>query len=158
MLNRLPRQMPPLSLILEDIGNPKPKEIARALCVSEAIVKKWIKAGDAPHPVMLAMFWLTRWGRSAVDCEAHNAAIMSAGIARNRQDQIDILEKRIQRLAQIAYFGAANDPASGVVAYKSMPQGVSTTISSAVESQQKPSSPEQQKPGSTQQPCGLQHG
>ncbi len=115
MLNRLPRHMPPFTAMLADIGSPSVKEIARALQVKETTVRKWLREDQAPHPVMLAVFWITRWGVSAIDCEAHNAAILQAGLARSRQDQIESLESRIQRLAQIASFGSANDPAPGVV-------------------------------------------
>jgi hypothetical protein len=107
--------------MLDDIGRPSAKEIARAFKVSEATVKKWMRADAAPHAVMLAVFWITRWGISAIDCEAHNAAIMSAGLARSRLEAIESLEKKIQRLAQIANFGSANDPAPGVVPSASRP-------------------------------------
>jgi hypothetical protein len=113
--------MPPLKAMLYDIGSPSVKEIAKALRVHETTVRKWLRTDEAPHPVMLAIFWMTRWGVSAIDCDAHNAAVLSASIARNRQEQIDSLEGRIQRLAQIANFGSANDPAPGVVPLASMP-------------------------------------
>jgi hypothetical protein len=115
MLNRLPRQMPPLKAMLADIGCPSVKDIARALQVHETTVRKWLREDHAPHPVMLAVFWLTRWGVSAIDCEAHNAAVMSAGMARCRLEQIEKLETKILKLAQIGDFGSANDPDPSVV-------------------------------------------
>ena len=89
MLNRLPRQLPTLEMMIEDIGNPSSTAIARALCVHEETVRKWRRQGHAPHPAMLALFWITRWGMSAVDCEAHNAAVMSAGLARSNSKSAD---------------------------------------------------------------------
>lgn len=115
MLNRLPRFMPPLSVMLSDIGSHSVKEIAWALQVSESSVRKWLRQDQAPHSVMLAVFWLTRWGVSAIDCEAHNAAIMSAGLARSRQDEIERLETKIHKLARIGDFGSANDPDPAVI-------------------------------------------
>lgn len=114
MLNRLPSQTPPLWLMLEDIGSPSPKDVAKSLGVSEAMVKKWIKHDSAPRAILLAVFWLTKWGMSAVDAEAHNAAIMSAGLARARLSEIERLQGAMHRLGRIAQFGSANDPAPGV--------------------------------------------
>lgn len=133
MLNRLPMTLPPFQMMLDDIGAPTVKEIARALKVSETTVRKWLRNDNAPHPVMLSIFWVTRWGVSVIDCEAHNAAVMSAGQARERQEMVESLEKRIQRLTQIANFGSANDPAPGVVPLASMPLGVSKDGQNAVE-------------------------
>ena len=66
MLNRLPTptQMPPFQTMLDDIGNPTAHALARALDVTPTTVKRWRRAGTAPRPVLLAIFWLTRWGRS----------------------------------------------------------------------------------------------
>ena len=114
MLNRLPRQIPPLSWMLDDIGNPKPREVAGALGVSERTVKGWIARDEAPTPVLLSLFWLTRWGRQAVDAEAHNAACMHATMAALLRDELAELNARMQRLGRIADFGSANDPAETV--------------------------------------------
>lgn len=138
MLNRLPTHVPPLRMMLDDIGAPTVKEIARALKVSEPTVRKWLKNDIAPRPVMLAIFWLTRWGMSAIDCEAHNAAVMSAGQARERQEKVNHLEERIQRLTRIAVFGSANDPASGVVPFISVPIGAGSDAQTSVETQFQP--------------------
>ena len=73
MLNRLPRQMPPLDVMLADIGNPTTREVARALDVTERTVRRWLSHGTAPRPVMLALFWVTSWGLSATDCETSTA-------------------------------------------------------------------------------------
>lgn len=89
---------------------------------AESTVRRWMKRDLAPHPVMLAVFWLTRWGVSSIDANAHNDAAMSAALARSAQRQVDTLERKIQRLAQIASFGAANDPADGVAVEFAPPQ------------------------------------
>ena len=114
MLNRLPVQIPPLWLLLDDIGNPPAKRLAKALDVTERTVKKWIRDDVAPRPVMLSLYWLTRWGQSAVHCEAHNAAVMHAGMVGGLRREIELLNARLDRLGRIADFGAANDPAPNV--------------------------------------------
>lgn len=149
MLNRLPRHMPPLQVMLDDIGNPSVKEIARALKVHESTVRRWLRDDYAPHPVMLSVFWITRWGLSAVDCEAHNAAVMSAGIARSRKEQIESLEVRIRRLGQIATFGSANDPEPGVVPLAAIAETRATGERIAIETEFEPGYFRVDKTGST---------
>jgi len=80
MLNRLPRptEIPPLALMLDDIGRPSAARLARALGVTARTAQRWLVAGRAPRPVLLALFFLTRWGWHLVHCEAHNAAVLYA--------------------------------------------------------------------------------
>lgn len=111
MLNRLPRQMPPLAAMLEDIGNPKPPQLARALGVSTRTVQRWLSDEQAPRTAMLAIFWLTRWGRSQVNCEAVNEAAMFAGLVSSLQRRVEDLQRQVDHLRRIGDFGAANDPA-----------------------------------------------
>lgn len=112
MLNRLPtpRETPPLSLILEDIGRPAPAAVARALGVAPCTVSRWIAADDAPRLAALALFWLTRWGMSRVDCEAVNAATLYAQQARGLADELAQVRAQIARLARLGDYGSANDP------------------------------------------------
>ena len=112
MLNRLPRQLPPLSLILQDLGEPTPAAIAAALGAPERSVRRWIATGHAPRPAMLALFWLTRWGMSIVDCEAGRLADMHAALARSRLAEVDELRAVLSRVLRLADLGAANDPHS----------------------------------------------
>lgn len=110
MLNRLPRHMPPLPMMLADIGNPNPAELSKALGVSRASVYRWMRAEQAPHAVMLALFWLTRWGQSLAHCEAHNAATLHASMAAGLRFRIKDLQAQLDQIGRIADFGAANDP------------------------------------------------
>ena len=114
MLNRLPNLIMPLSMLLADIGNPKTGALAKSFRVPEKTAAQWIKDDEAPLPVMLALFWLTRWGHSAVHCEAHNAAILQAAIAASLRREVESLTEKLAHLGRIADFGAANDPAPGV--------------------------------------------
>ena len=47
-------------------------QVARHLGISTVTLNRYIKADQAPRPIMLALFWETRWGRSAADTEAAN--------------------------------------------------------------------------------------
>lgn len=114
MLNRLPRHMPPLAMMLADIGNPTPAQLAKALGVSRASVYRWMRAEQAPRAVMLALFWLTRWGMSQVDCEAVNTAALHIGMGRALRSRIEALEADLARLGRLADFGSANDPLPSV--------------------------------------------
>ena len=116
MLNRLPTptQLPPFELMLADIGNPTAHQLARALDVTPMTVRRWRSAGTAPRPVLLAIFWLTRWGMSIVDCEAENAARLHAGMAVGLRREVQTLNGQLAQLGRIADFGSANDPAPGV--------------------------------------------
>ena len=113
MLTLIPKYVPPLSMMLAGMANPKPRELARALGVTERTVRRWLCADHAPRTVMLALFWLTRWGQSAVDCHTHNSATLSAAVAANLRHEVETLNAKVARLARLGDFGAANDPAPG---------------------------------------------
>lgn len=81
MLKLLPRHTPPLSVLMDDLGL-KPRDVACALKVSERSVYRWLTKDHAPRPVMLSLFFISRWGRSLVAVEEENAARMWAGFAR----------------------------------------------------------------------------
>ncbi|WP_374675568.1 hypothetical protein [Ideonella sp.] len=98
--------------MLEDLGNPTAQQLARALGVTTRTVQRWHALGEAPRPAMLALFWLTRWGRSQVHCDAVNDAAVQAGLAKALQRQVDELRRQVEHLRRIGDFGAANDPAS----------------------------------------------
>lgn len=97
--------------MLDDIGSPNAQELGQLMHVSTATARRWIKADQAPRPVMLAVFWLTRWGMSLVDAEAVNAARLHAAVAASLRLEIEVLKAKLQRLGTIGHFGAANDPA-----------------------------------------------
>ena len=62
--------LPPFDFMLDDIPA-SPQEIARHLEVSTRTLQTYSRTG-APRAVALALFWETRWGRSAADTEAAN--------------------------------------------------------------------------------------
>ncbi|KQW76583.1 hypothetical protein [Methylibium sp. Root1272] len=112
MLTRLPRQLPAFPDLLADLGNPGAALLARALGVTDRTVRRWLVDGNAPRPVLLALFWMTRWGQSEVACEAHNSAVMHAGMVGCLQREIAALRRELGRVLALGEFGAANSPSA----------------------------------------------
>lgn len=112
MLNRLPTptECPSLGLLLSDLGSPSPRQLAKALDVSVATARRWIATNAAPRPVLLTLFWLTRWGMSRVDAESINLARIHAGRAMALEHEIRRLKRELARVVNLADFGSANDP------------------------------------------------
>lgn len=96
--------------MLDDLGNPPARVIARSFAVSEATARRWIKNDNPPLPVLLATYWLTRWGQSEVDAEAVNAARMHAGLYEALRRENNTLKQRIGYLERTGDFGTANMP------------------------------------------------
>jgi hypothetical protein len=95
MLNRLPKNLPTLADLLADLGNPTPESVAKALGVSASTVRRW-KRTTAPRTALLALWWLSRWGQSAWDCEMHQRQALrwrSAG-ARSLEDATNVVPLR----------------------------------------------------------------
>jgi hypothetical protein len=109
MLALMPRQVPSLATILADLGNPSPVEIARALGVTPRTVERWLHDADAPRPALLALFWLTRWGQSEVDCRAINDAQHQAQRAAVLESEVCRLRAEVSRLVRLGRFDCAND-------------------------------------------------
>src|SRR6218665_685316 len=109
MLNRIPGHTPPLSLMLDDLGQPSAPALAKALGVTERTVRRWLAADEAPRTVLLSIFWVTRWGRSAVDAEATNDARAAWGYLGAVKDENAALRAELARVLALADTGAAND-------------------------------------------------
>lgn len=118
MLQTLHRQhTPDLHTMLADLGSPNVRQLGKALGVSPSTAARWIKTGEAPRPAMLALFWLTRWGVSQINCQAQNDAIHQAQLAACYRGQLEeacarLMEAqaKLEHLSRIGHFGAANDP------------------------------------------------
>jgi len=90
-IDRLPRAIPVWDAIISDLGNPPPERIAKALHVGRSTAYRWQAAGGGPRIACLALFWLTRWGRSEVDSQAVNDATMAvqlAGALKAERDEL----------------------------------------------------------------------
>jgi len=89
------------------------KELARRIGVTYPLFDKYLEKDSAPRSVMLAVFWETSWGISALHTEYENQMIMlnqmNSALTRALEEsrrQVDLLEKQ---LANDVY-GAANSP------------------------------------------------
>ncbi len=98
----LPKRTPPMDMMLTDIGSPSAPELARALGVHSRTVERWKREGQAPRPVMLALYYVTQWGRSDVHCQAHNDAKLYAGLAASLRAELDAANAEVERLRQLA--------------------------------------------------------
>jgi hypothetical protein len=121
MLNRIPRQLPTLSTMLDDLGNPKPESLARALRVSPRTARRWISDDQAPFAVMVAIFWVTRWGISAVDAEAYNAATQYAGLAEILRADLAESRRQVDRLVELLDQAKHFDQAANCPIYSDRP-------------------------------------
>ena len=111
---RAPTQagLPPFTFMLEDLPVRRPV-VARHLGISDRTLERYAATQQAPRPVMLALFWETRWGRSAADVEVHNRASVHRQHANGLAKENAALRRRIQALENElarADTGAANLP------------------------------------------------
>lgn len=97
MLRRLPRDLPPPALLLADLCNPAPREIARHLGLSERTVWRY-QADGWPRCAHLALFYASSWGWSMVDCDAHRAVTLYRDLARSHQAERDDVRAQLQAL------------------------------------------------------------
>ncbi|MCV2361707.1 hypothetical protein LNV08_22325 [Paucibacter sp. TC2R-5] len=109
MLNRLPTptQCPALSQMLDNIGNPSPKALAKALGVCISDMQTWIETDCAPRPVLLALFWLTVWAQSSVDAESINISRLHVSIAVSLRTELAGIKHELARILTHGNFGAA---------------------------------------------------
>jgi predicted DNA-binding transcriptional regulator AlpA len=92
-IEQAPRGIPAWEQIIEDLGQPPPERIARVLGVSRSTIYRWASDGQGPRVACLALFWLTRWGRSAVHTQATNDAMMAVQLARSLTEERDRLKR-----------------------------------------------------------------
>ena len=107
-IENVPKSLPVWEQILDDLGRPPAPRIARTLGVGVSTVYRWGQDG-APKVACLALFWLTRWGRSSVDARATNDAIAAAGLARC------LAEEQTHLRSQVAELGDECDRLTSIV-------------------------------------------
>lgn len=104
--------LPSLAILLADLPADH-GAIARHLGITLSTLQKYLRAGQAPRPIMLALFWESRWGRSAADVEAANWGAVHYRLAAGMERQNAALLRTIRilegELAQSGA-GAANGP------------------------------------------------
>ncbi len=109
-IDHAPGSLPIWQTIIDDLGNPPPARVARVLGIGERTVYRYNQTGNAPKIALLALFWLTRWGRSSVHAQASNDAMVAIGYVRALQAQVGQLEVQVAKLTALGGFGSANDP------------------------------------------------
>ncbi len=104
--------LPPLSYLLADIPATT-GQIAKHLGIPFEQMATYHAKEEAPRAVMLALFWESRWGRSAADCEAVNWAAHSHREAQQLKRENAALRRQIEALEELIAQGtgqAANTP------------------------------------------------
>lgn len=95
---RAPSQagLPGFDVMLSDV-QATPRQVAMHLGVKESTLATYKRTG-APRAVQLALFWETRWGRSAADLEAANWGAMYHRQATMAQRELDRMAAVVLRL------------------------------------------------------------
>ncbi len=104
-------RLPSLQLMAADIPASR-EQLARHLDIAPRTLARYITAEQAPRPIMLALFWETRWGRSAADSEAANYGQAMAGHAHALQRENAALRRQLQLMESMLGdpHRAANSP------------------------------------------------
>lgn len=95
---RAPGQLPPISLLLDDIPTRCTSSIARHLGINPRTVQRYQADDQAPRAVHLALFWETRWGQSVLDAEIFNRDSVQRGLIGALQAENAQLRARVARL------------------------------------------------------------
>ena len=83
------------------------QQIARHLGISNRTLLRYIKDNQAPRPVMLSLFWETRWGRSAADVEAANFAALNYRLLKGLESDNARLKVQVATLELLCSRGPA---------------------------------------------------
>lgn len=105
-----PLHLPYWRSMMDDLCNPPASRVARVLGLSVRSVHRYNATGHAPRHVCLAVFWLTRWGRSAVHAQATNDATLMASYVSTLTRHAEALSSQVEHLLSIGNFGSANEP------------------------------------------------
>lgn len=130
---KAPGQLPPFSLLLDDLPTRCARSIARHLGITSQTLKRYQVEDQAPRLVQLALFWETRWGQSVLDCEIFNRDQVQRSHIGALQREGDQLKAQISRLVELVDsgdYGAANGPlweTSRALGGNSAPPGVAQT-------------------------------
>ena len=112
-VDHAPVSLPVWQTILDDLGQPHPARVAKVLGLGVRTVYRYNRAGTAPRHVCLALFWLTRWGRSQVHCQAVNDCQVAVGYASAMEIEVRTLRTQLAHVLALGEFGSANEPTSG---------------------------------------------
>jgi hypothetical protein len=98
-------------VLIDDLHGPRtPEAIGLHLGCSGLTVRRWIAKDAAPRSAMLALFWETRWGLSALDAQAVNLVRTHVGLNMALRRANAALQRRCEMLEALGGFGSANSP------------------------------------------------
>jgi predicted DNA-binding transcriptional regulator AlpA len=109
-LAQTPAALPVWQALVMDLGNPHPAVLAKALGLGTRTIYRYHRTGAAPRVVCLALFWMTRWGRSQVNTQAVNDAALAAAYAGSLEAELRHARDQLARVLAISSTGASNDP------------------------------------------------
>lgn len=112
-IEHAPRDLPIWHTILEDLNNPPPQRVARVLGLGVRTVYRYNRDGHAPRSVCLALFWLTRWGRSQVYHQAVHDCQIAVGYANAIERELKDTRAQLAHVLALSDCGAANSPVLG---------------------------------------------
>jgi hypothetical protein len=112
-IDHAPASLPIWQSILEDLGHPHPRRVARVLGLGIRTVYRYNREQRAPRHVCLALFWLTRWGRSQVYCQAVNDCQLAVGYANAIEAELRQVRTQLAHVLAVSDSGAANAPLIG---------------------------------------------
>lgn len=107
---KIPKNFPTWPQLVDALGNPPPRQLAKWLGLSERTIWNYTRAETAPRSVLLALFWLTPWGHSAVDTDRENYCRVLQSQTKSLGDCVAGLRTRIAYLEGIGGFASANEP------------------------------------------------
>lgn len=110
MRNLAPRHLPDLHTILRDLGNPHASQIAKHLGVNVRTVYAWKAKNDAPRPALLALFWLSSYGQSALYCDLYNGYRMQKSLTDMLRKENTTLREMAAKKAPEGAFSVPHEP------------------------------------------------
>lgn len=88
--------LPNVLTLLDSIGSDE--MAARYLDVGVSTVKAYRRKAQAPRSVMWALFWISRWGRDFIQCDADNDARAAYSRMTMYQVENSKLKEQLARL------------------------------------------------------------
>lgn len=95
--------------MLADI-NKTDAQIAHHLQISLRTLQRYKRNDSAPRAILMALFFETQWGKSAVDADSANTAQVWRQYAQALERQIVAMRAQIDELEKLRSDGAANEP------------------------------------------------
>ena len=110
MLTKTPKNLPPLPLILESLGRPHPRVVAKQLGVCERTAWQWQNQGTAPRPAHLALYWVSPYGWELIDSDREYLSRQLRGWVDALQAENKRLQREVAYALALNHTGAANAP------------------------------------------------